>query len=146
MRKECGKWKSYHLRLQEWLWPCSWVDGCQTGMGEMSLYFRLDIILVKGLSKHTLITYFQIDLKYAIQHFFVYLSHLVLSKICKHAPKHTFFLQFCTFCTPKGFTHVNHLGWKNKHNYMIFTRTISNFKYKCQSRTQPEFCKGHMMT
>ena len=37
------------------------------------LYFRLDIILVKGLSKHTLNTYFsgmKIDPKYAFLHAF----------------------------------------------------------------------------
>ena len=37
------------------------------------LYFRLDIIVVKGLSKHTLYTYFsgmKIDPKYAFLHAF----------------------------------------------------------------------------
>ena len=41
--------------------------------GGGDLYFRLDIILVKGLSKHTLKTYFsgmKIDPKYAFLHAF----------------------------------------------------------------------------
>ena len=43
------------------------------GSGGGHLYFRLDIILVKGLSKHTLNTYFsgmKIDPKYAFLYVF----------------------------------------------------------------------------
>ena len=43
--------------------------------GGAHLYFRLDIILVKGLSKHTLNMYFsgmKIDPKYAFLHVYVF--------------------------------------------------------------------------
>ena len=48
----------------------------QTGPGYWFLYFRLDIILVKGLSKHTLNTYFpgiKIDPKYVFLHAFFFI-------------------------------------------------------------------------
>ena len=58
------------------------------------LYFRLDIILVKGLSKHTLNTYFsgmKIDPKYAFLHAVFLICVHVLSKICQCDQKQTFF-------------------------------------------------------
>ena len=56
-------------------------------MGGGHLYFRLDIILVKGLSKHKLSMYFpvmKIDPKYAFLHAFFLIFH------------HLFFLKFVT--------------------------------------------------
>ena len=50
-----------------------YLSGGGGGGGVGDLYFRLDIILVKGLSKHTLNTYFsgmKIDPKYAFLHMF----------------------------------------------------------------------------
>ena len=96
------------------------------------LYFRLEIIILKGLSKHTLNTYFsglKIDPKYVFLHTFLL--------ICPSCPfqKHTFFFffffNFARFCTPKRCTRVHCLVLKNNPNYVIFTRMISNFKYKC---------------
>ena len=67
------------------------------------LYFRLDIILVKGLSKHSLNPYFsgtKIDPKYAFLHAFFLNFCNVLSKICKYDQKPHPFFQFCTFLHP----------------------------------------------
>ena len=50
-------------------------------MGGGHLYFRLDIILVEGLSKHTLNTYFsgmKIDPKYAFLHAFSFMNLSVI--------------------------------------------------------------------
>ena len=58
------------------------------------VYFRLDIILVKGLSKHTLITYFsgmKINPKYVFLHPFFRICHHVLSKISQYDQKHVLF-------------------------------------------------------
>ena len=69
------------------------------------LYFRLDIILVKGISKHTLSTYFQylkIDSKY------LFLHACFLPKITR-------------FCTPKQYVYVHYLALKNiPNNVNIF--------------------------
>ena len=95
------------------------------------LYFRLDIILVKGLSKHTLNTHFsgmKIDPKFVFLHAFFL--------ICPSCPfqndqKHTLFSNFARFCTPKRCTRIHCLVLKNNPNYVnFFTRMISNFKYK----------------
>ena len=64
------------------------------------LYFRLDIILVKELSKHTLITYFlgmNIDPKYVFLH--VFSRHLFLPKFMTIV-RNTPFFQFCMFLHP----------------------------------------------
>ena len=75
------------------------------------IYFRLAIILVKGLSKHTLNTYFlgmKTDPKYAFLH--------AISSICPLCPfpkfvnmtkKKTLFSNFARFCTPKRCTRVH---------------------------------------
>ena len=71
--------------------------------GGGNLYFRLDIILVKRLSKYTLNTYFsgmKINPKYAFLHAFSKFVLHVLSKICQYDQKHTIFFQFCTFLHP----------------------------------------------
>ena len=89
------------------------------------LYLRLDITLVKGLSKHTLNTYFsgmKIDPKYTFLHtFFLICVHAhVLSKICQYGQKHTIFPNFARFCTPKRCTRVHCLVLKNNPNYVFF--------------------------
>ena len=104
--------------------------------GEGHLYFRPDIILVKGFSKHTLNTYFpgvKIDPKYALLHVFFLIFRYLFFTICDHDQKHTFFSSnFGRFCTPKRCSRVHCLVLKNNPNYVIFfTRMISNFKYKC---------------
>ena len=89
------------------------------------LYFRLDIIRVKGLSKHTLNSYFscmKIDPKYV---FLLRVFFLI------NGQKHTLFSNFARFCTPKRCTRVHCLVLKNNPNYVnFFTRMISNLKYK----------------
>ena len=93
--------------------------------GGGDLHFRLDIILVKGLSKHTLNTYFsgkKIDPKYA---FFacVFLNFpYVLSKMCQYDQKHTLFSIFARFCPPKRCKRVHCLVLKNNPNYVNFLR------------------------
>ena len=104
------------------------------GGGGGHLYFRLDIIRVKGLSKHTLNTYFsgmKIDPKYAFCMRFSQFERHVHSKICQYDQKHTLFSNFAGFCTPKRCTRVHCLVLKNNPNYVnFFTRMISNFRYK----------------
>ena len=99
------------------------------------LYFRLDIILVKGLSRHTLNTYFsdmKIDPKYAFLHaFFLICLSYPFQNLSIWPKTHPFF-QFCTFLHPKRCMHVHCLVLKNNPNYVnFFTRMISNFRYKC---------------
>ena len=68
-----------------------------------ALYFRLDIILVKGLSKHTLNTYFsgmKTNPKYAFL-LVIFLNLCIMSfpkfvNMAKNIP----FFQFCTFLHP----------------------------------------------
>ena len=96
-------------------------------------YFRLDIILVKGLSKCILNTYFsgmKIDLKYAFLHaFFV---------ICVSCPFQNLSIWPKTYLFFPNFTPLNDIrmyiawSWKNNPNYVnsYFTGMISNFKYK----------------
>ena len=100
------------------------------------LYFRLDIIRVKGLSKHTLNTYFscmKIDPKYVFLHvFFLICMSCPFQNLLIWPKTHPFFSNFARFCTPKRCTRVHCLVLKNNPNYVnFFTRMISNFKYKC---------------
>ena len=87
--------------------------------------YRLDIILVKGLSKHTLSTYFlgmKVCPKYAFLHAFLFVHH-VLSRICNHDQKHTLFSSFFQdFAPPKRCTRVHCLVLKNNPNYVNFLR------------------------
>ena len=110
--------------------PCNYLLYSPRG----HLYFRLDIILVKGLSKHTLNTYFpgmKIDPKYAFLHVFFLNFPPSFSKIYDHRQKHTLFSNFGRFCTPKRCTRVHCLVLKNNPNYVFrFTRMISTLKYK----------------
>ena len=72
----CGHaWSTMYLfYLPVYLVHCTTNGGtCDEPRGGGHLYFRLDIIRVKGLSKHTLSTYFsgmKIDPKYAFLHAF----------------------------------------------------------------------------
>ena len=100
------------------------------------LYFRMDIILVKGLKKKKkkkhLNTYFsgmKIDLKYVFLHvvFLICLS-CSFQNLSLWRKAHPFF----HFFTPKRCTRVHCLVLKNNPNYVnFFMRMISNFKNKC---------------
>ena len=110
------------------------------------LYFRLDIILVKGLSKHTLNTYFsgmKIDPKYAFLHTLFLICPLWPFQICKYDQNTPLFSNFARFCTPKRCTHIHCLVLKNNPNYVdFFTRMISNFKYKWLPRAGADPATG----
>ena len=91
--------------------------------GGAHLYFRLDIILIKGLSKHTLNTYFsgmKIDPKYPfLQAFFLIFPSCPFKNLSLWPKRHPFF-QFCMFCTPKWCTLIHCLVLKNDPNYVNF--------------------------
>ena len=111
----------YVLSLSWWyMWL---INPFPHRQGGRHLYFRLDIILARGLSKHTQSTYFpgmKIDPKYTFCMFFSEFFPLVLSKICEHDQKHTLFSNFACFWTPKWCTHVHSLVLKNNPNYVNF--------------------------
>ena len=94
------------------------------------MYFGVDIILVNGLSKHTLGMYFpggKTDPKYTFFSCFFLIfpscSYQYFVKMAKNTP---FFPNF------KECTHVHCLVLKNDPNYLNFcTRMISTFIYKC---------------
>ena len=100
--------------------------GSGRGGGYGHLYFWVDIILLKGLSKHTLSMYFpsmKIDSNYAFLLVFFFpliFSIRVFPRICKHDKKHILFSNFVWFCTPKRCTHVHRLVLANNPNYMNF--------------------------
>ena len=106
----------------------------QNTRGGGHLYFKLDIILVIGLSKHTLNTYFsgmKIDPKYVFLHVFLLICPSCPFQNLSIWPKTHPFSNFTHFCTPKRCTRVHCLVLKNNPNYVnFFTRMISNFKYK----------------
>ena len=88
--------------------------------GGVHLYFRLDIILLKRLSKHTLSMYLlgmKIDPKYVFLHGFLLIC---LSKICHYDQKHTLFSNFACISIPKQCTRVHCLVLKNNPNYVNF--------------------------
>ena len=91
---------------------------------------REGIMLVHGLTKSTLITYFsgmKIDPKYAFLHAFFLICLVawhVLSKICLYDQKHTLFSNFTHFCTPKRHTRVHCLVLKNNPNYVNFWTSL----------------------
>ena len=77
------------------------------------LYFRLDIIFVKWLTKHSLNMYLsvmKIDSKYAFLHRFLNFS--IMSLICHYDQKRTL-LPILPFCSPKWYTRV-HIAWSWK--------------------------------
>ena len=88
------------------------------------LYFRLDIIRVKGLSKRTLNTYFlgmKIDPKYAfLQAFYLICLQCTFQNLSICPKTHPFFSKFARFCTPKRCTRVHCLVLKNNPNYVNF--------------------------
>ena len=72
------------------------------GGGGRTLVVRLDIIHVKGLSKHTLNTHFpamKIDPKYVFLRVFFLISHHRFSKIYEYHQKHTLFSVLDVFAT-----------------------------------------------
>ena len=92
------------------------------------LYFRLNMILVKGLSKHTLNTYFSginIDRKYAFLNTFFLIGPSCPFQNLSIWPKHTLFSNFARFCTPKRCTCVHCLVLKNNPNYVNFSESLS---------------------
>ena len=96
------------------------------------LYFGTDIILVKGLSKHILSTYFpsvKMHPNYMFLHVFSLFFHHVLSQICKNDKNTPFFLIFRYFAPLIDVCmYVHRLVLKNNHIMLIcFTRMISNF-------------------
>ena len=106
------------------------------------LYFRLDIILVKGLSKHTLNTYFsrmKIDPKYAFLHaFFLICPVLSFPKFVNMTKNTPFFPILHVFIPLNDVRRVHCLVLKNNSNYVKFLpRMISNFKYKCPPPPPP---------
>ena len=110
-------------------WPCAW-DG-----GRGRLYFRLDIIFVKGLSKYTLSTNFtgmRINPKYAFLHdwFLIFLASF--SKIYDLCQKHTlFFSNFWHFSSLKDICAYIARSWKTPDYFFHIKRVISTLKYKC---------------
>ena len=94
------------------------------GGGE-HLHFGLDIILVKGLSKHTWSMCFpsmKIYPNYAFLHVFFFLNFSIVSfpKFVKMTHNTPVFFNFGWFCTPQRCTHVHRLVLKNNPNYVIF--------------------------
>ena len=88
-------------------------------LGGGHLYFRLDIILIKGLSKHILNMYFfRYENRPYIHVFSYFFFWIFLNLSIKSFPKfvnmtkNTPFFQFCTY--------IKCLVLKNNPNYMIF--------------------------
>ena len=118
--------------------------GAHQGGGGEHLYFRLDIILVKGLSKRTLNTYFsdvKIDPKYVFfAYVFVNLCH-VLSKFVNMTENIPCFPNVHIF-EPLNDVCV-YIAWSWKTTlitWIFFTRIISNFKYKSPPPPPPPRC------
>ena len=110
---------------------------CSNGMDRFvgsaggHLYFRLNVILEKGLSKHTLSTYFpcmKIDTKYAFLHvFFLIFPSCPFTNLWTWSKTHSFFFSnLAHFCTPKRCMHVHCLVLKNNpNNVILFMRMIT---------------------
>ena len=108
--------------------------GCASSLGG-HLYFRVDLILLKGLSKHPKHIFSRHKNRPEIRVFvcfflnFVVISFPKFVNMTKNTPV---FSNFVCFCIPKRCKHVHCLVLTNNPNYMnFFTRMISNFKYKC---------------
>ena len=85
-----------------WWWSQAYLHDDMITRG-WHLYFRLDIILVKGLSKHTLNTYFsgmKINPKYAFLHAFFWICVSCPFQNLWIWPKTYPVFQFCTFLHP----------------------------------------------
>ena len=117
---ECSKFCSFLPKSY-----CTWWG---------ALVYWLDIILVKGLSKHTLNTYFsgvKIYPKYVFLHAFFFICPIMSFPKFVNMTKTHPFSNFACFCTPKWCTRVQCLVLKNNPNYVnFFTRMISTFEYK----------------
>ena len=96
---------------------------CIPGGGH--LYFRLDIIRVKGFLKHTLNTYFsgmKIDPKYAfLLAFFLIWASCPFQNLSIWPKTYPFF-QFCTFLHPNDVRAYIALSWKTTLITWIFLR------------------------
>ena len=87
------------------------------------MYFRLDIILVKGLSKHTLNMNFsgmKINPKHAVLHAFFSICPSCPSKICQYDQNHTFFPILHVFALLNDVRVYICLVMKNNPNYVIY--------------------------
>ena len=96
---------------------------CKKPPGGGHLYFKLDIILVKGLSKHTLNTYFSgmnINPKYPCLHAFFSISVILFKKIANMTKNTPFSTNFVRFCILKRCARVHCLVLKNNPNNVIF--------------------------
>ena len=113
---------------------CYWY---MPGGGRGHLYFRLDIILVKGLSKHTLNTHFshvKIHPKFPFLHVFFLNCPSCPFQNLSIWPKIHLFPILHVFAPLNDVHAYIAWSWKNNPNYMNFLmRMISNFKYKCPS-------------
>ena len=86
-------------------------------------YFRLDIIFVKGLSKHTLNTYFsgtKVDPKYVFSHAFFFICPSCPFQNLSYDQKHTLFSNFARFPTPKTMYARTLPGLEKNPNYVDF--------------------------
>ena len=92
------------------------------------LYFRLDIILIKGISKHTLNMYFsglKIDPKYTFLHvFFLICPSCPFQNLSIWPKTHLKKKKFAHICTPKRCTRVHCLVLKK--NYLRGWYSTSN--------------------
>ena len=126
-------WPVYRLDQGPKLCNCSPTRGLHPGGGH--LYFRLDIIRVKGLSKHTLNTYFAgmiINPKYAFLHaFFFNLSVMSFPKFVIRPKTYPFFPILHVFAPLNDVRAYIAWSWKTTLiTWIFFTRMVSNFKYK----------------
>ena len=99
---------------------------CDEPQGGGHLYFRLDIIRVKELSKHTLNTYFsgmKIDPKYAFLHaFFLILSVMSIPKFVNITKNIPFFLILHVFAPLNDVRAYIAWSWKTTLITWIFLR------------------------
>ena len=114
------------LSLSQTCSTCSSMNVDSRKLLEGHLYFRLDIVLIKGLSKHTLITYFP-GMKIGTCFFLNDIFHHLFSKICSPpgspSPKTHPFFQFCMYaCTLPG--------PENNPNYIYLNRFIRSGIYR----------------
>ena len=118
--KMVAVWIESRLSLL-WLW---FLSNLKPGGGH--LYFRLDIILVKGLSKHTLNMYFlgmKIDPKYAFLHaFFLNLSAMYFPKLVNMTKNTPFFPILHVFAPLNDVRAYTAWSWKTTLITWIFLR------------------------
>ena len=96
---------------------------CDASRGGGHLYFRLDIILVKELSKHTLNTYFsgtKIDPRRVFACVFLNLSVMSFPKFVNMPKDILFFPILHVFAPLNDVRAYIAWSWKNNPNYVIF--------------------------